>query len=296
MLRNGRCSAIVASGALAGGGKTTPKRKGRAKAKPALRKKTKSSAPPQRPGFGGAWRAFIRKKRLRLTADNVTRLSEEFQEAKRARTTEFLDAERAGKATTKAGRVGQRGFGSRPSQILRSRKVLHQQYEALLARLPDEDVGMQALTLARQSVATGATVRETLAAARAGQRTLTSRREADMEKCAMALEEYDEKLGAAAVEAARQVCPQLRDLTLRAEATPIGTHLVLQDPTSEDIADALTWAKGNAQGSGLVVRLDKYWQRAHRPLACAGEEIPQQTQGPFATTPASVCAAEQGLN
>ena len=45
-------------------------------------------------------------------------------------------------------------------------------------------------------------------------------------------------------------------------------------PTSEYIAGAWSWAQDNHQGSGLVGRLDKYWELVHRPIVADGTEVP----------------------
>ena len=114
---------------------------------------------------------------------------------------------------------------------------------------------------------------QTLQAARAGQRELTRRMQVEVAENEQAVEEYQAAAGSVELAAVRSSCAEVGCLPLHAEATPFGTHVVIEPPESEDIADAWSWAAAHPQKSGLATRLDKYWKILHQPLAATGEEI-----------------------
>ena len=209
----------------------------RRKARSRLRKATHGQAKQAR-GFGGAWRAWMRTQgRKRPDAAAVGDTGRRYQEAKRARTPEFIDAERAGRAATLVARGSgpQHAFGGSATQIKKSRQRLSSKWHALTSHLPDADVAHQAVVLAEHSVAQGSSVAHTVSLARVASRELAKRQRHAEEQDVAAIQNYREGLGSKVVDALKQTTPALQTCEVLAEPTAWGWHAHARHPDSEEV-------------------------------------------------------------
>ena len=260
--------------AKAGHSKKLLSRRARAKRKAGKPRCDKPDRPKQRAGFGGPWRAWIRKK-MKSLKTHGREVKQSYHIAKRENTAEYRDAVAAGSEATKAGRTRGSGFGKKRSAVLRTASAASRAYRALLARVPDDDVAERSFMLAQHSHATGATVAQTLSVSRAGQREAAVRARLAEGENAATLSKYQKEIGDSVLGAVRQMCPALAHLPMSAEASPHGVFLIASKPTDEDILCAWEWAAANSQSSALATRLDTYWDLSHRPIADHGVEAPE---------------------
>eukprot|EP00930_Biecheleria_cincta_P095370 TRINITY_DN87333_c0_g1_i1.p1 TRINITY_DN87333_c0_g1~~TRINITY_DN87333_c0_g1_i1.p1 ORF type:complete len:1612 (-),score=257.34 TRINITY_DN87333_c0_g1_i1:89-4207(-) len=230
------------------------------------RKRKNDAAPKQRPGFGGAFRAWMRLHgKVRPCDKGVTAVSKEYNKEKGLCSDKFKHAQQMGKFATKAGQSPgcRHGFGGDAWSLKQSRTSITNTWKALLLRAPDEDVVTQAQVLARQSSARGATVAETLSVARRGRAEATKRKRARESEELETIKKYRSEKGVEIIEAVKEVCPSLK-MPLIADPTPYGWSVICAPPSDEDAKDAVTWACQNAYSSGLAVRLETHWDLLHR--------------------------------
>lgn len=237
---------------------------------PKMQKKTAASGQaPRRCGGGGAWRAWVRKYagKRRIDQVDMTDLGEQYQAAKRRRAEEFVDAERLGRAATAVAReTGGRAFGGSAWQRLRSRKMLMGHLACLATPSSRDTTTNTAMTVAARSIASGATISQSLSAAR-HHRTELARQEIARERELLSeLSKFEGGVGAHAVELVRRMVPRLASWPLRPTPTLVGVHVQVEMPTNEEVLAALSCVIEQAHASALATTLDNHWAAQHQTV------------------------------
>ena len=264
-----------------------PGTRAKAKAKASARRKTNAGDRVQRRGFGGAWRAWVRRycngpfRQWDLAAE-----SRRYQAAKRARAPEYLEAERVGKEAAQLGRrTSRHGFGGQASQIRRSMFALRKMHEHLSLGYGSQDAANRTIAVVARSVAAGCTISESLSAARYGKRVAAAHSRVAEEKLHMSLAEYEGNAGGAIVQAVRQACPELQGLPLAAVPSTVGHHVRVELPSEQELAGCVSWASQHAHSSGLAVRLEKQWESLHVPIGASDAPSVSQADDADAESP-----------
>ena len=248
--------------------------------KAAITRKTrrKTSGAPSRtgskkvkkPGFGGAWRAWMQLfGRRRPTGGSVKDVSAEYRAAKAANTPEYQKAFRVGKAGTSSRKQGGRGLGRKRVFEAVGRRAWLKQCHRALADIPSDQVGEVALAIARHAAANGATIAETLSIGRARAAEVTRREKLLADHELQTIEQYASTIGATAVQQFKEEFPQYRHELIVAEPAPFGPLLTVQAPNADEAVHAWSHAAEHSNATGLAVRLDKQWDFMHRPIVNA---------------------------
>lgn len=233
----------------------------------------------QRSGFGGPWRAWVRRftsrrafKDLDLSAEG-----ERFRAARDVGAPEYQEACVLGQAATLRGKLGAKhGFGGTARSSEKARRALRRLCPVLDAesRTSTADPATTAMVLVERSIASGATVAQTLAAANYQKRAEAMYANQLEESLHKALSDYEAGPGAALVSEVQAFCPALASVPLVGEPTVFGHHCRMELPSTEDIEQVTGWACAHAHGSGLAVRLEEQWSQLHRTIMDPGKSLP----------------------
>ena len=230
---------------------------------------SKAGKPEQRAGYGGAWRAWVRMKANGRTPGrlNFTQLSAEYKAAKEANTAEFQEAQRVGAAATSLGNAtGRHGFGGNAPKLRKAQRLLAET-QHLLRLSSEHDPAKRTMALVTHSLASGSTLAQVVAAARAGQR-LASRQATQLQtQQDLALAKFEETTGAAIVEAVKASYPALAAQPMIAEPTHLGYHVRVEAARfPEDLAATVDWANQHSHTSGLAKSLEEQWLALHHTI------------------------------
>ena len=105
----------------------------------------------------------------------------------------------------------------------------------------------------------------------------------------MALDTFQAGPGAAIVRAVKEAIPDLAALPMVALPTSTGNHVRVELPSTETLANTVSWVNANAQRSGLAVRLEEQWEQLHRPIM--DEEIAAPHAEPAGLAATECCLA-----
>jgi len=258
-----------------------------------FRAKTSEHTPDQRPGAGGAWRAWVRKlgSKSAVSGKLVQSLATKYREAKAAGTTEFLDAKRAGVLATEAHRrnpgIGRgKAFGGSTVASMRPRKALMAHWLSLVKQNQQQRDPAAALVWVQKSLESGATVAQSLSMGRVANRELATQIRQEKEMLLGELEKFQQHAGMEAMNQLKATQPGLGKFPMQAEpCAGGGVHVQVCMPDSSEVRRAVSWANENYKASPLGIELDKHWASdAEMLMAEACPEVPEpppeQQQGP----------------
>ena len=144
-----------------------------------FRRQTDSGRAPQRPGYGGAWRAWVRMKRdsPAIAPALRTQNGAGYQAARRNNTDDFKKAVELGKHATCSGRrTRTHGFGGSIPRLLHSQQILARAISDTQVLQWGHDKGSPSIALASYCRAALMTVADALKMARAANRSDTRRK------------------------------------------------------------------------------------------------------------------------
>ena len=113
----------------------------------------------------------------------------------------------------------------------------------------------------------GASIAETLSAARTCTREKVVRLRRAQEQNAADIARYQEEIGRSAVAAVRERRPAISHIPLQAEPSTHGVLLHAPAADADQVLRACDWAAEETHRSGLAARLDAGWDVSHRAIA-----------------------------
>ena len=244
------------------------------KARAVKKTTTTKRGKPRKPGFGGAWRAWVRMKASAYRKPDgvvdMAELSKAYRDAKADNTEEYQRAARVGKEATKQGRrTGRHGFGGAAATRRKAQSSVRRWALALQMRGWGADPAARALALAAYTSAAGHSVQETLAIARHAKRLEGQAAAAEEQKQAEALARFRSSEGESAIRAVKQSLPELQPFPMVANPSPQGLCLEVEGPSEGEVCRAVSWATELARTNEMASRLQGQWELLHRTLMSA---------------------------
>ena len=219
----------------------------------------------RRGGGGGAWRAFCSmRRRGRARASGFEDLAEEYREAKRQRSAEYLQAEEIGRAATERHRdMGLPSFGPPPRTVRRSQTRLQPgtslvSEQGALRPTAAMQVGEQPARLTFQDLDLDTALTKVRKEAMRVGRAKASAERASMRALQKFQEEHTGALHEACLAAMPDAAPFISDFKMIPHESLMVAEVAL-DPV-DDAECVAEWASANARRSNLKAALLADWE------------------------------------
>jgi hypothetical protein len=236
-------------------------------------------------GFGGSWRAYIRRKSVGTKGKpNLKDLGESYGVEKAARSAQHAKDCEVGRAATRFGRgqipsALESTFGpnSRTSKLEDAKRLR----DSVLAETRGLDKDAQAIVVSRRAVEDRVDIGTCLALARSSVHAASLAARERKEKRTTLLRDWQAGRGAEHVKEALELAPALSYVPWHAVPTPKGAFLHCAELPVEDMAAAVEWVfKSKKTNISSVVK--KHWSELHHTLTMdqcppCEEEVPKES-------------------
>ena len=246
----------------------TTKRSARLQAKPGGRpaQPGQGAVPKKRKGGGGAWRAFVSKRRRGLAGGGSFNFGAEYREAKERQTPEYLEAVRAGKAATqRAKATGAPAFGERTRATRRKQLSALTASRAATAQGRPGELSAAANLIAGPHIGAVPNLKEEMTLVR--KETLQVRRQqhADKDRELQRLRTYVSDHQPALIEQLMTSLPDIGPLPLTFHLQPAPQMALLEfvPDFKKTAVQAAAWAASHSRESNLHTAFLRDWKRRH---------------------------------